>query len=104
MKSEPKKVGFLKFVTSRKRVYVYLAKEIYIEKLNKRSVSKTQILYRFGNFDVALEKMFRWRENPEKEFPEEILKLGYNLDDLDDWIMTLETGYSKTGRKLTLYN
>ncbi|MCU5096705.1 hypothetical protein [Bacillus wiedmannii] len=104
MKSEPKKVGFLKFVTSRKKVYVYLAKEIYIKKSNKRSVSKTQILYRFGNFDVALEKMFRWRENPEKEFPEEILKLGYNLDDLDDWIMTLETGYSKTGRKLTLYN
>ncbi|MHB0803030.1 hypothetical protein PVK73_26805 [Bacillus thuringiensis] len=51
-----------------------------------------------------MDKMFRWRENPEKEFPEEILKLGYNLDDLDDWIMTLETGYSKTGRKLTLYN
>lgn len=49
-------------------------------------------------------RILKCLENPEKEFPEEILKLGYNLDDLDDWIMTLETGYSKTGRKLTLYN
>jgi hypothetical protein len=49
----------------------------------------------------ALEKMYWMRDNPEK-FPEELTNWGFNLNDLDDWILTLETQITSTGREFKL--
>lgn len=38
-----------------------------------------------------------WEKMPEL-FPEDLQKMGYNKKDLAEWIKTLETGRSKTGR------
>ncbi|MED1303810.1 MULTISPECIES: hypothetical protein [Bacillus] len=95
-----KNSSFLKFVTSRGKLYVYLAKEIYIRKENGKNISKTKTLYGFGRYDIALERLYCWREDPET-FPEELKGMNYNWFDINDWVLTLETGYSKTGRKLS---
>lgn len=33
------------------------------------------------------------------EFPKELIDLGCNKFDLEDWIRTLETGITKTGKR-----
>lgn len=49
----------------------------------------------------ALEKMYTLRENPE-DFPQDLRGRNYNLDDLDDWIMTIETRKTSRGRDFCL--
>ncbi|TKI45566.1 hypothetical protein [Bacillus mycoides] len=88
---------FFKFVRSKGNLYVYLAKGIRID-----GKKKTITIYSFGKILEALEKLYSWRENFEEMFPEELIELGYYYDDLDEWILTLETGYSKRGRKLLI--
>ncbi|MDL2419351.1 hypothetical protein AVT_27640 (plasmid) [Bacillus tropicus] len=70
--------GFLKFVLAKERRYVYLT---VVEKKNKRV--KTHIVYRFG-------------------LPE-LKDKGYDWEDLNDWILSIETGYSKYGNKLVTF-
>ncbi|MEC3020339.1 hypothetical protein P9Z80_24110 [Bacillus cereus] len=95
--------GFLKFVIAKGRIYVYLAKEVYIRKDRGKNISKTEILYRFGEHNKALEMLYSWRDNYEFSFPKELIHKGYGWPDLNDWILSIETGYSKMGRKLSVF-
>jgi hypothetical protein len=49
----------------------------------------------------ALENMYQLRENPES-FPKELMAAGYNLDDLDEWILTIETQVTSSDRTFKL--
>jgi hypothetical protein len=90
--------GFLKFVLAKERRYVYLA---VAEKKNKRV--KTHIVYRFGPLETALETMYGMRDDFENCFPPELKDKGYDGEDLNDWILSIETGYSKYGNKLVTF-
>jgi hypothetical protein len=90
--------GFLKFVLAKERRYVYLA---VAEKKNKRV--KTHIVYRFGPLETALETMYGMRDDFENCFPPEEKDKGYDWEDLNDWILSIETGYSKYGNKLVTF-
>ncbi|HHP1111542.1 TPA: hypothetical protein ACR31Q_005219 [Bacillus thuringiensis] len=90
--------GFLKFVLAKERRYVYLA---VAEKKNKRV--KTHIVYRFDPLETALETMYGMRDDFENCFPPELKDKGYDWEDLNDWILSIETGYSKYGNKLVTF-
>ncbi|PEK65938.1 hypothetical protein [Bacillus pseudomycoides] len=92
-------IGFLTFNRSKGKLYVYLTKA-FRENGKKKNIT----LYKFGRLDIALENMYVWRDDFETKFPKELLNMEYDWNDLHEWILSLETGYSKTGRKLTLYN
>ncbi|WP_000084557.1 hypothetical protein, partial [Bacillus thuringiensis] len=87
--------GFLKFVLAKERRYVYLA---VAEKKNKRV--HTHIVYGFGPLEKALETMYEMRDDFENLFPLELKERGYDWEDINDWILSIETGYSKHGNKL----
>ncbi|GAB6426764.1 hypothetical protein BKK39_28190 [Bacillus cereus] len=90
--------GFLKFVLAKERRYVYL---VVAEKKNKRV--KTHIVYRFGPLETALETMYGMRDDFENCFPAELKDKGYDWEDLNNWILSIETGYSKYGNKLVTF-
>ncbi|MBH0347210.1 hypothetical protein [Bacillus pacificus] len=90
--------GFLKFVLAKERRYVYLA---VAEKKNKRV--KTNIVYRFAPLETALETMYGIRDDFEDCFPPELKNKGYDWENLNDWILSIETGYSKYGNKLVTF-
>lgn len=56
-------------------------------------------VYRFGRKEIAIRNMHNWKVHYE-EFPEDLTALGCNKKDLEEWIRTLETGISKTGKQL----
>ncbi|KXY57762.1 hypothetical protein AT278_29910 [Bacillus cereus] len=90
--------GFLKFVLAKERRYVYL---VVAEKKNKKV--HTHMVYRFGPLEKALETMYEMRDDFEKLFPLELKERGYDREDINDWILSIETGYSKHGNKLVIY-
>ncbi|PFV91616.1 hypothetical protein COL21_21605 [Bacillus thuringiensis] len=89
---------FLKFVLAKERRYVYL---VVAEKKNKKV--HTHMVYRFGPLEKALETMYEMRGDFEKLFPLELKERGYDWEDINDWILSIETGYSKHGNKLVIY-
>ena len=46
----------------------------------------------------ALEKMYKIRDNPQT-FPKDLIDKGFELRDLYDWILTIETKVTSTGRR-----
>ena len=88
-----KKVGYLSRKKSNGNTYIYLRRSY-----RERSKVKHEYIYSFGSMPKALEKMYWYRENPEK-FPKELEERGYNLKDLYEWIMTMETKVTSTGRE-----
>ncbi|UYW71968.1 hypothetical protein [Bacillus cereus] len=90
--------GFLKFVLAKERRYVYLA---VAEKKNKRV--HTHIVYGFGPLEKALETMYEMFDDFENLFPLELKERGYDWEVINDWILSIETGYSKHGNKLVIY-
>ncbi|MBU8905568.1 hypothetical protein [Desertibacillus haloalkaliphilus] len=87
-------MGYLSQVKVKGRRYIYLTEYIGMS----RFTTKTEInVFSFGNREKALEKMTWWRKYFQ-EFPQELIDRGYGKKDLDEWIRTLETGKSKTGR------
>ncbi|EMK2598697.1 hypothetical protein M3644_28500 [Bacillus cereus] len=90
--------GFLKFVLAKERRYVYL---VVAEKKNKKV--HTHMVYRFGPLEKALETMYEMRGDFENLFPLELIERGYDWEDINDWILSIETGYSKHGNKLVIY-
>ncbi|MDR5047126.1 MULTISPECIES: hypothetical protein [Bacillus cereus group] len=89
--------GFLKFVLAKKRRYVYWV----VAEKNKQV--KTHIIYGFVPLEKALETMYRMRDDFENCFPPELKDKGYDWEDLNDWILLIETGYSKYGNKLVTF-
>ncbi|AND11101.1 hypothetical protein P4159_02900 [Bacillus thuringiensis] len=90
--------GFLKFVLAKERRYVYL---VVAEKKNKKV--HTHMLYGFGPLEKALETMYEMRDDFENLFPLELKERGYDWEDINNWILSIETGYSKHGNKLVIY-
>ncbi|WP_242281006.1 hypothetical protein [Bacillus cereus group sp. BfR-BA-01347] len=90
--------GFLKFVLAKERRYVYL---VVAEKKNKKV--HTHMVYRFCPLEKALETMYEMRGDFENLFPLELKERGYDWEDINDWILSIETGYSKHGNKLVIY-
>ncbi|MDQ0412902.1 hypothetical protein J2S25_001084 [Mesobacillus stamsii] len=43
--------------------------------------------------------MKRWCRKFDSEFPEALKERGYTLEDVNNWINTIETGTTKNGRK-----
>lgn len=97
-----RKPGYI--TVSKKGKYKYIQLRKSIAEKNKKTgerVINKKLLFSFGNYKNALNNMLDWRNRPET-FPEKLKKQGFDLYDLDDWIMTLETKITKTGRKLDL--
>lgn len=92
MYSKQKPVGYLTRNKSRGHTYIYLQKSKREGKKIKR-----ENIFSFGKMPEALETMYEFREKPEI-FPEKLKELGFNLDDLDEWILTIETKRTSTGR------
>ncbi|MDA2358778.1 hypothetical protein PDN49_29210 [Bacillus cereus] len=90
--------GFLKFVLAKERRYVYL---VVAKKKNKKV--HTHMVYGFGPLEKALETMYEMRDDFENLFPLELKEKGYDWEDINDWILSIETGYSKHGNKLVIY-
>ena len=91
------KGGGLMFLQSKKSkgiCYIYL-----YEYSNKENYCiKKHMVHSFGRVDKALKNMVHWRNNF-NEFPGELISLGCDLKDLNDWIRTLKTGVTKTGKR-----
>lgn len=90
------KVGFLSRNKANGFTYINLRKSERVIKNGKSQVIKTNI-FRFGRVEKAIENMYTWRDDFDK-FPKELKDLGYDFDDLQDWILTLETNVTKTGK------
>jgi hypothetical protein len=57
-----------------------------------------KIVYKFGRLELAIEKMRKWKMNFET-FPVALKELGCTKKDLIQWINTIETGVTKTGKR-----
>lgn len=85
-------MAYLSQVVAKGRRYIYLTEYIG-GKHNKTDIH----VYGFGERSKALAAMQEWQRDF-KRFPRELVAMGYGLRDLSEWIETLETGISKTGR------
>ncbi|WP_256816688.1 hypothetical protein [Cytobacillus sp. Bac17] len=83
---------FISHSTAKGKQYIYLYEYCSSETTNKQS------LYGFGRKEEAIKKMRRWRRNFDL-FPQQLLEFGCTKEDLIDWIRTMETGVTKTGKK-----
>jgi hypothetical protein len=61
------------------------------------SHSGRKFVYGFGRLEVAIKNMYSWKKNFQS-FPIELLELGCDRSDLEEWINTIETGRTKTGK------
>lgn len=89
-------MAYLSQVKAGGKQYIYLTEycgnQAFSSKLEKH-------IFGFGNSGMALLKMKGWLRRFETDFPEDLKKLGYTRIDLENWIKTIETGITKTGRK-----
>lgn len=81
-------------MTAKEKKYIYL----YCYSKEKSHRNKEKRLFSFGRNDIALEKFKKWRKDYSL-FPEELKRLGCTKKDLIDWIVTIETGITKTGKQ-----
>lgn len=85
---------YLKTMTAKEKKYIYL----YCYSKEKSHRNKEKRLFSFGRNDIALEQFKKWRKDYSL-FPEELKSLGCTKKDLIDWIVTIETGITKTGKQ-----
>lgn len=95
-----KKIGFLTKNKARGHTYIYLRKSKQVRENGKEYIKKTN-LFSFGKMPQALNLMYEWEQNPEL-FPQELKEQGYDLADLREWILTLETKVTSTGKKFEI--
>jgi len=84
-----------KTAKGKKYIYLYCYSNEYKEISHKKKVKR---LYSFGRNDIALEKLKNWRKDF-SSFPEDLKGYGCTKKDLIDWIVTMETGITKTGKR-----
>lgn len=65
--------------------------------MHEYTARRERNIYSFGSLQKALFKMRMWEKMPDL-FPKDLKIMGYSKQDLSEWIKTLETGISKTGR------
>jgi hypothetical protein len=88
------KILFLSTVKTKGNYYVYLRSYA----VNQQYVKKVKTNFKFGRKEIAIKKLHHWKENF-GDFPKELIDLGCNVFDLEDWIRTFETGITKTGKQ-----
>jgi hypothetical protein len=79
------KIGFIVKNKSNGKEYFYLRKSIR----SKELVSK-QNIFSFGNKEKALNNLFEWKKDFNK-MPLELKGLGYDLEDVSNWIEQIES-------------
>lgn len=84
---------FISHIKSKGNLYVYLYEYTNTGNSNKQS------LYGFGRKEKALKNMRVWRKDFSL-FPKELVEFGCTKKDLNEWIKTLETGVTKTGKRI----
>lgn len=85
--------GYLSKKKSNGNTYIYLRRSY-----RENNKVKHEYIFSFGTTSNALEKMYWYRDHPE-QFPKQLKDRGYGLGDLYDWIMTMETKVTSTGKK-----
>jgi hypothetical protein len=88
-------MAYLSQVKSNGKQYIYLCMYVGTQKYSTR---KEQHVYSFGEARKALIRMKRWQRRF-TEFPQELLDFGCGKKELEQWIRTLETGITPTGRR-----
>lgn len=91
-------MGYLSQVRAGGKQYIYLTEYIGSQPF---STKIEKHVFSFGCSQSALPKMKSWLKNFENKFPEELKERGYGVEDLKNWIKTLETGITRNGRKFT---
>lgn len=62
------------------------------------SARKQKRLYSLGKSKKAIMTLRMWKENLQ-DIPSELIELGCTKEDITDWIRTIETGITKTGKQ-----
>ncbi|OKO97026.1 hypothetical protein BRO54_0039 [Geobacillus proteiniphilus] len=91
-------MAYLSQVKSNGKQYIYLCMYVGNQEYSTR---KERRVYSFGEARKALLRMKRWKRRF-TEFPQELLDLGCGMKELEEWIQTLETGITKTGRRFAV--
>lgn len=84
---------FLTTVKAKGKHYIYLRQY----KVRDYYTTKKETLFGFGRKEKAIKIMYEWQMNF-SDFPQKLIGLGCNESDLKEWINTMETGITKTGR------
>lgn len=82
-------VAYLKRVNAKGIDYLYLV---------RRKGKRKQYLFSLGHLNQSLPLLYSWREG--EELPGVIKKFGFDYQDIQEWILTLETGYTKSAKRV----
>lgn len=90
------KVGYItkKFVKGKYYIYVR-------QSYRDSKTVKHKYLFSFGAMPEALNKMYRILEQ-EEPFPETLMVNHFTLEDVYDWILTIETGITSRGKRFLM--
>lgn len=88
--------GYLIRKKSKGNWYIYLRRSNRIE-----GIVKHTYIYSFGKMPMALNKLYAILNN-EQELPMELIEEGYTINHIIDWIITIETGVTKSGKPFEL--
>lgn len=88
--------GYLIRKKSKGSTYIYLRK-------SKREDGKVNhnYIYSFGKMPAALDHLYSII-NDKNPFPSKLKNEGYDIENILEWIMTLETNKTKNGRDFNL--
>lgn len=92
-------MAYLSQVKAGGKQYIYLTEYCGNQEFGKKFEKH---VFGFGNHKVALKRMKNWLNRFETDFPNYLRNLGYTKMDLENWIKTIETGITKTGRKFKI--
>lgn len=92
-------MGYLSQVRAGGKQYIYLTEYCGTQEYSSK---REQHVFSLGNSQRALLLMKRWSRKFDSEFPAELKEKGYTLDDVFEWINTMETGVTKNGRKFSV--
>lgn len=90
------KSGYLSKKKSNGKNYIYLRRSY-----REDEQVKHEYIFSFGSMPRALEKLYLMRENPE-DIPLRLTERNFDVSDVNEWILTLETQVTSTGRSFEL--
>lgn len=89
-------MAYLTQVKSKNIIYIYLQVQDYTPE--EETSKKRRNIFSFGRKEQTLKLLQEWNKEFAAKFPMELRELGFGKVDLEEWIKTLETGVTKTGR------
>ena len=91
-----KPTGYLSRKKRNNITYIYLRRSY-----RENGKIKHQYIYAFGKMPIALDNLYAITNN-EQPFPLELEQAGFDISNVMDWIMTLETQITPYGRAFPL--